>query len=249
MNIIEQLKPEIKYLFEEGEGVHDWDHTLRVYNLAMHIGKLENADLEILGISALLHDIGRPLEASLRESRVERETRRIPKKNTKLRESMIENLKFKKEQKTENENEPCHAEIGAVIAEGILENYNFDSKKIEDIKYCIESHRWSKGNEPKTKEAKVLYDADKLDSIGAIGIARAFNFSGTYNARVHNPEINSEDVRPMSREDTAYQYYHIKLKKIKKKLFTDEAKKIAESRDKYMKDFFNQLNAECLGDK
>lgn len=211
MDIFDQLKTEIKYLFEEGEGCHDWDHTLRVYNLAIHIGKIENADLEILGIAALLHDIGRPEEARLKHK-------------------------------------VCHAEIGAVMAEGILSGHGISPEKIEAIKYCILSHRYSKGEVPKTKEAQILYDADKLDNIGAIGIGRAFNYSGTYNARTHNPEVNSEDVRPHSREDTAYQYYHIKLKKVKSKLFTSEAKKIAESRDKYMTEFFERLNKECRGE-
>jgi len=181
MNIIDELMPEVKYLFEEGDGVHDWDHTLRVYNLSMHIGKLLHADLEILGIAALLHDIGRAEE--------EHQNHKV-----------------------------CHAKIGSIIAEGILLSHGVDSKKIKAIKYCILSHRYSSGEKPKTKEAQILYDADKLDNIGAIGIGRAFK------------------------------YYNIKLKKIKDKLFTDEAHRIAESRDKYMKEFFLRLNSECRGE-
>lgn len=228
--MIEQIKDDVKYILEEGEGCHDWDHTLRVYNLAMHIGKIENADLEILGVAAILHDIGRPTETKLRNE----------KKNV------------------------CHAEIGAIMAEGILQNYGFGKENIEKVKQCILSHRYSgltgcaykkiKEKEflqekiPKTKEAKVLFDADKLDNIGAIGLARAFNYSGTYNARVYNPEVNHENVVGHSKEDTAYQYYLVKLLKIKDKLFTDEAKKIAESRHKFMKDFFERLNKECKGE-
>jgi len=211
MNIIDELMPEVKYLFEEGDGVHDWDHTLRVYNLSMHIGKLLHADLEILGIAALLHDIGRAEE--------EHQNHKV-----------------------------CHAKIGSIIAEGILLSHGVDSKKIKAIKYCILSHRYSSGEKPKTKEAQILYDADKLDNIGAIGIGRAFNYSGTYGARTHNPEVDSENVIMRSKDDTAFQYYNIKLKKIKDKLFTDEAHRIAESRDKYMKEFFLRLNSECRGE-
>jgi uncharacterized protein len=127
--MLEQLKEEVKYLLEESEGCHDWDHTLRVYNLAMHIGKIENANLEILGIAALLHDIGRPEETRL---------------NRKV----------------------CHAEIGAVMAESILEQYGLEDEKIERIKHCIVRHRFSKGKPPESREAKILYDADKLDNIG-----------------------------------------------------------------------------------
>lgn len=210
MNIVEQLKEDVKYILEEGEGCHDWDHTLRVYNLAMHIGEIEGADLEVLGIAALLHDIGRPEESK-------------------------------------QEHKICHAEIGAVMAEGILQGYGLGQEVIDKIKNCILCHRFSRGHEPKTKEEKILYDADKLDSIGAIGIARAYNYSGTYNARVHNPEIHYKTVREHSREDTAFQHYHIKLKKIKDKLFTSEARHIAKERDIFMKNFFERLNSECLG--
>ncbi len=209
--MLEQLKEEVKYLLKESEGCHDWDHTLRVYNLALHIGKIENANLEILGIAALLHDIGRPEEDRL---------------NRKV----------------------CHAEIGAVMAEGILKQHGLEDEKIEKIKHCILQHRFSKGQAPESKEAKILYDADKLDNIGAIGILRAANFSGTYKARTHNPEVNFENVEPYSKEDTAYQHYHMKLKKIKDKLFTDEAKRIAEKRHSFMEDFFERVNRECRGE-
>lgn len=210
--MIEQLKEDAKYIIEEGDGCHDWDHTLRVYNLAMHIGRIENADLEILGMAAILHDIGRPEE---------------------MRQG----------------HNVCHAEIGAVMAEAILIGYGLPEEKIEAVKHCVLSHRFSKGHEPQTKEAKILYDADKIDNIGAIGILRAANYSGTYNARTHNPEVKTENVVAHSREDSAYQHYHIKLKKIKGKLFTDEAKRIAEKRDKYMKEFFDIVNAECRGER
>lgn len=226
--MINQLKEDVKYILEEGEGCHDWDHTLRVYNLAIHIGRLEGANLDILGPAALLHDIGRPSEMKLRNE----------------------------------EKDVCHAEIGTLIAEGILQGYGFGQEDIEKVKHCILTHRFSgssgcaykkakeenKTKIPQTKEAKILFDADKLDNIGAIGIARAFNYSGTYNARTHNPEVDSETVRAHSREDTAYQYYLAKLVKVKDKLFTDEAKKIAASRHKFMEDFFSRLDKECRGE-
>lgn len=212
---IELLKNEVKYLLEEGEGCHDWDHTLRVFNMAIHIGEIEGANLEVLKLAALLHDIARPIEGKMRK-----EGKKI-----------------------------CHAEVGSVMAEEILRQYGIDEEKINKIKNCILKHRFSRGHEPKTKEEKILYDADKLDNIGAIGILRAANYSGTYNAKTHNPNVPFEDVLPHSKEDTAYQHYQIKLKKVKNKLFTDEAKRIAEERDKFMKEFFERANEECRGKK
>lgn len=234
--IIEQLKEDVKYILEESEGCHDWDHTLRVYNLALHIGKIKGADLEVLGIAALLHDIGRPTEAKLRRS--------LPSAADRLPQGQKQ-LTVNCRPSTEK---ICHAEIGAVMAEGILQGYGLGQDVIEKIKHCISRHRFSEGMAPESMEAKILYDADKIDNIGAIGILRAANYSGTYNARTHNPEIQACDVRAHYREDTAYQHYHIKLKKIKDKLFTNEAKRIAEGRDKFMREFFDIVNAECRGD-
>ena len=58
MDVLVQIKKEAKRYFENAKGSHDWEHTERVYNLCMHIGKEENADVEILTLAAILHDIG-----------------------------------------------------------------------------------------------------------------------------------------------------------------------------------------------
>ena len=77
-----------------------------------------------------------------------------------------------------------HAVLGSEIAEGILENLEYEQEEIDKIKHCIVTHRFRTGNEPKTIEAKILFDSDKLDVIGASGIARTFMLAGQFGQRL-----------------------------------------------------------------
>ncbi|MEW5908699.1 MAG: HD domain-containing protein, partial [Thermodesulfobacteriota bacterium] len=92
----------------------------------------------------------------------------------------------------------CHAQTGAEIASAILNSINLSRSRKRNIIHCIRAHRFRGGHLPKTTEAKILYDADKLDSIGAVGVARAFLFAGEVGARLHNPHIRIEDAPPYS---------------------------------------------------
>jgi len=208
---LNDIKEEAKKFFEKSNGCHDFHHTERVYNLCMHIGKKENANLEILGIAALLHDIGR-------------------------------------EEETKTKGEICHAEHGSKIARKILEKKNFNKDDIDKIIHCILCHRFRKNRVPESKEAKVLFDADKLDSIGAIGVGRAFLFAGEAGARLHDENVDVDKTEAYSKEDTPYREFLIKLSKIKDRLFTEEGKKIAEERHEYMEDFFKRINREIKGE-
>jgi len=210
MNLIEKIKKEAKSYFSNARGSHDWDHTERVYNLCIQIGKKENADIEILKLAAILHDIGREEEDRL---------------NGKI----------------------CHAERGAILAREILKKYNVEENKIAKITHCIETHRFRGDKTPQSKEAKVLFDADKLDSIGAVGIGRTFLFAGEVGARLHNKDIDIEKTKPYTAEDTGYREFVVKLSKIKDKMLTSEGKRIAEERHNFMVKFFERLNKEVDG--
>ena len=100
---------------------------------------------------------------------------------------------------------------------------------------------------PNSKEAKILFDADKLDSIGAIGIGRAFLFAGEIGAKLHNKDVDIDKTKPYTKEDTAYREYMIKLRKVKERMLTDEGKHIAKERHKFMVEFFDRLNKEVDG--
>jgi uncharacterized protein len=208
--LFEKIKEEAKTYFKNAKGSHDWSHVERVYNLALRIGKKEKADLEVIKLAAILHDIGRKIE-------------------------------------DETNGKIDHAEIGAKMAKEILEKYNVEKEKIEKVVYCIQTHRFRKNKRPETKEAKVLFDADKLDSIGAIGIGRAFLFAGEIGAKFYDKDVDIKKIKEYSKDATVYREYMVKLRKIKNKLFTKEGKRIAEGRHRFMVEFFKRLNKEIEG--
>jgi len=99
-----------------------------------------------------------------------------------------------------------------------------------------------------SKEAKVLFDADKLDSIGAVGIGRAFWFAGHIGAKLHNGEHTGvEHTKAYTKDDTAYREFIVKLRKVKDLLFTAEGRRLAEERHGYMVSFFDRFCRESEG--
>ena len=142
----------------------------------------------------------------------------------------------------------CHAIKSALLAEPLITKLNIDESRKNDIIHCIKSHRFRGDNIPQTLEAKILFDADKLDSIGAIGVARAFLFAGEIGAFLHNG-IDIDKTVSYSKEDTGYREFKIKLSKIKDKMFTKEGKRIAEERDAFMRLFFERFLLEHEGKK
>ena len=143
----------------------------------------------------------------------------------------------------------CHAEKGAEIAKTLLVNYPLSDEKKQNIVHCIGSHRFRGNNAPETLEAKTLFDADKLDSIGAIGIGRAFLFAGEVGAKLHNPQADLHNTRPYTEEDTGYREFKLKLSKIKNRMLTAEGKRLAEERHAFMEGFFERLQQEYEGKK
>ena len=207
---LEKFKKEISIKFTKVSGCHEWEHTERVYNMAIHIGKKEKANLKVLGLAALFHDIAREEE---------------DKSNGKI----------------------DHAEKGAILAKEILGKYDLTDDELGNIAHCIQTHRYRNNKIPETIEAKILYDSDKLDGIGAIGIGRAFSFAGQIGAKVHNKGVDLNKTKQYSKDDTAWREYELKLKYLKDKMLTKEGKKIAVKRSKFMKDFFNRINNEVDG--
>lgn len=149
----------------------------------------------------------------------------------------------------ETKGEVCHAEVGAKIAEDLLKKHDFDSDKIKKIIHCIETHR-SKGSKiPDSKEAKILFDADKLDGIGAVGIGRAFMFASMVGAKLHNEKgVDIEKTKAYSEEDTAYREFMVSLRKTKDKMFTTEGKRLAKERHEFMVEYFDRLKKEIEGE-
>lgn len=141
----------------------------------------------------------------------------------------------------------CHAEKGAELAREILQDLDFSPVQIKEIVHCIETHRYRGDKAPKSLEARILFDADKLDSIGAIGIGRAFLFAGQVGAKLHNSDSDIVGSLSYSTEDTAYREFKVKLSKVKDRLLTPEGRRLAEERHAFMESFFQRLEREING--
>jgi uncharacterized protein len=146
--------------------------------------------------------------------------------------------------------------IGPKIAREFLESENVDQTTIQHVINIIENISFKGGNTEKTFssiELNIVQDADRLDAIGAIGIARAFNYGGFKNRPLFNPNIApklnmSKEEYKNSQAPTLNHFYE-KLLLLKDKMNTDTAKQIAKERHRYMEGFLSQFYAEWDGEK
>jgi uncharacterized protein len=138
---------------------------------------------------------------------------------------------------------PEHARAGAEYARRLLAGH--PAEKVEAVAQAIASHRFRSGPDPQTVEAKVLHDADKLDAIGAIGVARAFAYGGEKGQRIWaQVPPGYEETRS---EHTPVHEYQMKLVKIQDRLLTESARRLAEERHSFMVAFFERLEREVRG--
>lgn len=150
-------------------------------------------------------------------------------------------------QETESRGDICHALKSAEMAAPILEQLGFAAADIEAIQHCIRSHRFRGKEKPQSLEAQILFDADKLDSIGAVGIGRAFLFAGQIGAKLHDAEIDHGKTLAYSHEDTAYREFQVKMSRVRDQILTAPAQKLAQQRHRFMEIFFDELNREIYG--
>ena len=137
-----------------------------------------------------------------------------------------------------------------------LSRYSLTEKEIEEIMGII-LHMSYKGGTNKVAlssiEGKIVQDADRLDAIGAIGIARTMAYSGSKNRLIHDPakeareNLTIEEYR--SGEDTAIMHFYEKLLKLKDEMNTTVGKQLAEKRHAYMEDYLNEFYAEWDGER
>jgi uncharacterized protein len=143
----------------------------------------------------------------------------------------------------------CHARLGASMAARLLERMDAPEDVTAAVVHCVATHRFRGDERPETIEAKVLFDADKLDSIGAVGLGRAFLYAGEVGARLHNPGSDPERCRARGPEDTALREFLVKLRFVRDRLFTLSGRRIASLRHDYMVEFFAELDAEVAGER
>lgn len=146
--------------------------------------------------------------------------------------------------------------VGPKIARDFLESENVDEEIITHVVHIIENISYKGGNFEKkfsSLELDVVQDADRLDAIGAIGIARAFNYGGFKNRALYDPKIapNSRMSKEEYKKNDAptLNHFYEKLLLLKDKMNTDTGKQIAKERHRYMEGFLAQFYAEWEGDK
>ena len=177
----------------EKDDIHGFLHVERVYKTCINIGNRLGANILVLKISALLHDIGRIKER-------------------------------------ENSHNTNHAEISSQMALNFLKSNNFkiSQENINNIIHCIKAHSFSNNINPKTIEAKILSDADKIDAIGAIGLYRTIGYTVKNNGGI----------------DQVIEHLENKIMKLKDQLYLDVSKKLAKDRQQIILDFYNKIRNE-----
>lgn len=211
-DLLEKTLLYIKERFQNDYSGHDYYHSVRVYKLATSICKEENADLEIVQLASLLHD--------------------------------VDDYKL------------FGGNVGAYSnAEAFLKDNKIADTKIKIICNIISSvsFKGTGTQVPESKEGKIVQDSDRLDAIGAIGIARTFAYGGSKNRALHipgeKPHGNMSFEEYSTSTGTTINHFYEKLLKLKDFMNTETAKKIAESRHKYMEDFLSEFFNEWDGIK
>lgn len=139
----------------------------------------------------------------------------------------------------------CHAQAGYGKAIRFLHECGCDDEAlIQLVANAVKRHRYRGKDQPETLIDKILYDADKLDSIGAVGIGRAFHFAGRIGARLHNPASEAVAGEAYGREDSAYREYLVKLRNVPERMLTASGRNAATERAEFMHEFFRKLCRE-----
>ncbi|MDD3031678.1 MAG: HD domain-containing protein [Atribacterota bacterium] len=222
INSVQAIDETISYVqdyFQCESTGHDWWHTYRVWKLAKKIARIENADLFVVEISALLHDVG---DYKFFEGDEKKGREKIQNflKTLNLSRTIVEKIIF--------------------ICSNISYMKTLSKNNNTDIK-------------EKTIEFMVVSDADKLDAMGAIGIARTFTYGGYYHRPIYDPDIplNSD----ISQEEyiitqaPSINHFYEKLLKLKDMMYTDYGKKIAIERHNFLMVYLEKFFSEWEGEK
>ncbi len=146
-----------------------------------------------------------------------------------------------------------HHIASAEFAGEVLQDKGWPSEKIEAVQHCIRAHRFrGKEDAPETLEAKVLFDADKLDVLGAIGAARTVAYAALDNQPIFSEpskQFLSTGIKEWGEPHSSYHEFLFKLRKVKDRMFTRTGKILAEARHAYLVEFYSQLQAEVRGER
>ena len=139
-----------------------------------------------------------------------------------------------------------HADVSAEKARQLLLSKNASEAFADQVAGAIRSHRFRGSRQPETLEARILFDADKLDAIGAIGVARAYAVAGSLNQKLYS-EADDSGCATRTQHDsnhTPVKEFTVKLAKLRDRFHTPTAKTMAEVRHAFMVEFFRELERE-----
>lgn len=149
-----------------------------------------------------------------------------------------------------HESRADHHHASAEFAAEILASEGWTPERIADVQHCIRAHRYRGTEKPETLEAKILFDADKLDVLGAIGVARVIGYASLAGEPFYEePSLQFLETGKEAEGEShsAYHEHLFKLRKVRDRMFTETARAIAEERLKYLDDFFERLIEEWNG--
>ena len=197
---------EIRPMYLGADPAHDFSHILRVYKNATIIGREEGADMQVLLLAALLHDVG------------------SEKKHTSKQGESVGQ--------------------GKRSVEAFLVSIGLEEEAREKVLYAVDVHRFSGKIVPVTLEARILQDADRLDAIGAIGIARVFLTGGALGRELCHPD--DPFCRAREPDDTKWNLDHFykKLLKLEFGMHTKSGKKLAVGRTTILRRYLWDLEEE-----
>ncbi|MBP6260050.1 MAG: HD domain-containing protein [Paludibacter sp.] len=212
--IIELTVAFVKQTLVDAEGGHDWWHIFRVWQLSKRIAETEKADMLVVELGALLHDIA--------------------------------DAKF-------HNGDEC---VGPEKARNFLLSINVNEEIIIHVERIITNISFKGGRviqQFKSLELDIIQDADRLDAIGAIGIARTFNYGGFKNREIYNPGIqpNLNLTKEEYKNSTAptLNHFYEKLLLLKDRMNTATGRKMAEQRHQFLELFLDEFYAEWDGVK
>lgn len=142
----------------------------------------------------------------------------------------------------------CHAQVGAKKAAAFLTGLGMDEAFIEAVCHCIRTHRFSNRVTPQTIEAKILFDADKLDVTGPLGIARTLQYQGKHDYPLYTRLPDGKIANQEDAEKSFFQEYHRKLKKLYDGFLTKEGARLAETYRATAEAFYDALYRQITGD-
>jgi len=139
----------------------------------------------------------------------------------------------------------CHAQIGGEMAYDFLLSLEWPEEKALHAKNCINTHRYRGDNTPQSIEAKILFDADKLDACGALGIARTLIYRGSSNQALYILDEHNNIITDDSTDEWSFfQEYNFKLKNVYGTFYTQHANKLALDMQKTAINFYEGLHDE-----